>query len=601
MLKKKKNLFSFEKKIPNDLRGYFCNKKKISKTFFSNTNLEAQSKLQKADEVIEKVFSDVRGQKLLSSNFDYLSKFSSELVNKNLKFMERKTKILNVCLIKIPTFEAPQSFSYFNSVPSLGLAYIAGSIRNAGHKLQVIDAPGDEISKYNDFKTEFCNLLAHGLSANEIVERVKPDTDVIGITNMFLHEWEFIRNFLKLLKKRHPNVTVVMGGETATAWWEHMFEHCPELDICVLGEGEEAMVDVLEKISERKSLNNCSSIAYRENNKIIKTQRMARIKDINNIPLPAWDLFPVDNYLRYEFGSGVNRGRSLPMLSSRGCPFQCTFCSSPEMWTTRYYARDPQLVADEIEYYQKRYDITNVNFNDLTAVLTKKWIIEFCNVILDRKINFSWQLPSGTRSEAVDYEAAQLLYKSGCRNFGYAPESGSSEILTTIKKKVKISSLIESLKSSLKANLKTHANIIIGFPEERFTDLVQTYKLIIKMAIAGLHGISVMMFSPYPGSAYYKELKDKKRIKVDSTYIYSSLDRSGASARGYSNRFSTKFIVATQWFFLLSFFSLSYIIRPHRFLTNIKNFIRKNQETIMDQFLAEKFKQFKRKLALKSN
>ena len=432
--------------------------------------------------------------------------------------MDRKTKILNVCLIKIPTFEAPQSFSYFNSVPSLGLAYIAGAIRNAGHKLQVIDAPGDAISKYNDFKTDFCNLLAHGLNENEIVERINPNTDVVGITNMFLHEWEFIRDFLKLLKKKHPNVTVVMGGETASAWWDHMFKNCPELDICVLGEGEEAMVDILEKISTGKSIKNCSSIAYREDNKILKTQRMQRIKDINNIPLPAWDLFPIDNYLKYEFGSGVNRGRSIPMLSSRGCPFQCTFCSSPEMWTTRYYARDPQLVADEIEYYQKRYDITNVNFNDLTAVLTKKWIIEFCNVILDRKIDFSWQLPSGTRSEAVDFEAAKLLYKSGCRNFGYAPESGSPEILTTIKKKVKINSLIESLKSSLKANLKTHANIIIGFPEEKFTDLVQTYKLIIKMAIAGLHGISVMMFSPYPGSSYYRELKDKKRIKVDSTY-----------------------------------------------------------------------------------
>ena len=107
-------------------------------------------------------------------------------------------------------------------------------------------------------------------------------------------------------------------------------------------------------------------------------------------------------------------------------------------------------------------------------------------MILDRKIDFSWQLPSGTRSEAVDFEAAKLLYKSGCRNFGYAPESGSPEILTTIKKKVKINSIIESLKSSLKANLKTHATIIIGFPEEKFTDLVQTYKLIIKIAIAGL-------------------------------------------------------------------------------------------------------------------
>tara|TARA_X000001036_G_scaffold57065_1_gene46796 strand:- start:451 stop:2259 length:1809 start_codon:yes stop_codon:yes gene_type:complete len=596
-----KNSFSFEKKIPQDLESFFFNKKKISKTFFSKTKVEANIKLKKADEIIDKVFSDIRGQKSFSTNIDYLSNFSDDLVNKNLKFMDRKTKILNVCLIKIPTFEAPQSFSYFNSVPSLGLAYIAGSIRNAGHKLQVIDAPGDAISKYNRFKTEFSDLLAHGLDKNEIVERINPDTDVVGITNMFLHEWEFIRDFLKVLKQKHPNVTVVMGGETASAWWEHMFKNCPELDICVLGEGEEAMIDILEKISNGKHIKNCSSIAYRENNKILKTTRMARIKDINNIPLPAWDLFPIDNYLKYEFGSGVNRGRSIPMLSSRGCPFQCTFCSSPEMWTTRYYARDPKLVADEIEYYQKRYDVTNVNFNDLTAVLTKKWIVEFCNVILDRNINFSWQLPSGTRSEAVDFEAAKLLYKSGCRNFGYAPESGSPEILTKIKKKVKIDSLIESLKSSLKANLKTHANIIIGFPEEKFLDLIRTYKLIIKMAFAGLHGISVMMFSPYPGSAYYRELKEKNKIKVDSTYIYSSLDRSGASVRGYNNNFSTRFIIVTQWFFLLSFFSLSYLIRPQRFLAHIKNFLKKNQETIMDQFLAEKFKQFKRKLALKSN
>ena len=106
------------------------------------------------------------------------------------------------------------------------------------------------------------------------------------------------------------------------------------------------------------------------------------------------------------------------------------------------------------------------------------------------------------------------------------------------------------------------------------------------MAIAVPHGISVMMFSPYPGSAYYKELKDKNRIKVDSTYIYSSLDRSGASA-SYSNRFSTKFILITQWFFFLSFFQFILLIRPHRFLTNIKNFSTKNQETIMDQFLAK--------------
>jgi len=528
-----------------------------------------------------------------------MKNFASDLILKRLPIKKRSQKKLNVCLIKIPTFEAPQSFSYFNSVPSLGLAYIAGSIREAGHNLQIVDAPGEAISQYKYFNTEHCKLWSHGLTKEEIVERINPDTDVIGLTNMFLHEWEFIRNLLKLLKHKHPNMTVVMGGETATAWWDYMFKNCPELDICVLGEGEDAMVGLLETLANGESLDSASSIAYRDRGKILTTERMQRIKNINDIALPAWDLFPIKDYLDHEYGSGVNRGRSLPMLSSRGCPFQCTFCSSPDMWTTRYFARDPSKVADEIEAYQKKYDVNNINFNDLTAVLTKKWIVEFCSVVLDRKLNFSWQLPSGTRSEAVDFEAAELLYKSGCRNFGYAPESGSPRMLNKIKKKVKIDSLITSLKSALKANLKTHANIIIGFPEEKIKDLFLTYKLVLKMAIAGLHGVSVMMFSPYPGSSYYKELKSRNKVTVDSTYIYSSLDRSGVSARSYSNHFNTRFITILQWIFLLSFFSLMYLVRPHRIFKHFKNFLKKNQETIMDQFLAEKFKQMKRKFSIK--
>ena len=355
------------------------------------------------------------------------------------------------------------------------------------------------------------------------------------------------------------------------------------------------MVGLLDILSHGKSLSNAGSIAYKKNNgEIAVTERMKRITNINDIPLPAWDLFPVDEYLKHEFGSGVNRGKSMPMLTSRGCPFQCTFCSSADMWTTRYFARDPNKVADEVEFYQKRYDVNNINFNDLTAVLTKKWIVEFCNVILDRKLKFSWQLPSGTRSEAVDFEAAKLLYNSGCRNFGYAPESGSPRVLEKIKKKVKIPGLITSLKSSLKADLKTHANIIVGFPEEKLKDLFYTYILLLKMAVTGLHGASVMMFTPYPGSALYRELKSKKKIDIDTKYIYSTLTRSGASTKSYSNFFGTRFLIVTQWFFLLSFFSLMYGIRPLRLFKLLKNIIKKKQETVMDQFLVEKYKQLRR-------
>ena len=593
-LLKQNKTFHIRRRIPIDLKECFSNKIYIARSLHTTDDLFAKKKGETLNSTINNLFKDIRKQKSFDSDIDKLKKFTKELLAQKLPYKKKVNQPLNVCLIKIPTFEAPQSLSYFNSVPNLGLAYVAGAVREAGHNLQIIDAPGEAISKYTYFKTTDNKLWAHGLTKEEIVERINSNTDVIGITNMFLHEWEFIHQILKLIKQKYPNITIVVGGETATAWWDYMLKKSPELDICAIGEGEDVMVGLLDTLSRGKSLNNAGSIAFKNNGEITVTERMKRIKNINDIPLPAWDLFPVDEYLKHEFGSGVNRGKSMPMLTSRGCPFQCTFCSSADMWTTRYFARNPNKVVDEVEFYQKRYGVNNINFNDLTAVLTKKWIVEFCSVILDRKLKFSWQLPSGTRSEAVDLEAAKLLYNSGCRNFGYAPESGSPRVLDNIKKKIKIPGLISSLKSSLKADLKTHANIIVGFPEEKLKDLFYTYVLLLKMAITGLHGASVMMFTPYPGSALYRELKSKKKIQIDSQYIYSTLTRSGASTKSYSNFFGTRFLIVTQWFFLLSFFSLMYGVRPFRLIILLKNIFKKKQETVMDQFLVEKYKQLKR-------
>ncbi len=112
------------------------------------------------------------------------------------------------------------------------------------------------------------------------------------------------------------------------------------------------------------------------------------------------------------------------MLATRGCPYSCTFCSSPDMWTTRYYARSPASVVDEIADYVERYGISNVDFEDLTAFINRDWILAFCAELVRRDLHISYQLPSGTRSEALDAEVLAPLWRSGCRNLTYAPESG---------------------------------------------------------------------------------------------------------------------------------------------------------------------------------
>ena len=308
-LLKQNKTFHIRRRIPKDLKYCFSNKDHLTRSLNTTDLLFAEKKGEQINITINSIFKDIRKQKSFDADINNLQKFTKELLAKKLPFIKRTSQHLNVCLIKIPTFESPQSLSYFNSVPNLGLAYIAGAVREAGHNIQIIDGPGEAITKYTYFTTQNGKLWAHGLTKEEIVERINPNTDVIGITNMFLHEWEFIYQILKLIKQKHPNVTIVIGGETATAWWDYMLKNSPELDICAIGEGEDVMTNLLDVLSNGKSLKNAGSIVYKNNGKIIATERIQRIKNINDISLPAWDLFPVDKYLKHELGSGVNRGR----------------------------------------------------------------------------------------------------------------------------------------------------------------------------------------------------------------------------------------------------------------------------------------------------
>ena len=243
------------------------------------------------------------------------------------------------------------------------------------------------------------------------------------------------------------------------------------MDAIGLGEGEETIVEIANAIDSNSSWLKIPGLVVRDNDKFVKTEKRKRIIKLDEIPKPAWDLVPINKYLDLKLCIGVDRGRTIPMLASRGCPFQCTFCSSPVMWTTRWLARDVKLLVDEIEEYIKKYKIDAVDFYDLTAIVKKSWIIEFCNEVISRNLNFTWQLPSGTRSEAIDEDVTPLLYKSGCRNIGYAPESGSERVLTLIKKKVKLSRMTKSLKSSIKSGMNVKINIMIGFPGETHKDI----------------------------------------------------------------------------------------------------------------------------------
>jgi anaerobic magnesium-protoporphyrin IX monomethyl ester cyclase len=321
------------------------------------------------------------------------------------------------------------------------------------------------------------------------------------------------------------------------------------------------------------------------------TAARPRLRSLDAWPEPAWELFPLEPYLRHRGHGGVARGRSLPVLTTRGCPYQCSFCSSPSMWTTRYERRDPARVVDEIERLVARYALRNVDLHDLTALLTKEWLLQLCDELRRRDLGITWQMPSGTRTEAIDAEAAAQLHAAGCRNVGYAPESGSEALLRRIHKRVHLPALLRSLEDAVAAGLKTEANLIIGFPHESAGELWGSARLTATLAWRGLHSLSVMVFAPYPGSEEYRRLLEQGRIDFDERYLYGSLLRSAGSLRSHHPRWSARRLLAVQLAMLLSFFALQYTRRPERAWSLLVNLVRGREETVVDQFVATKRRQ----------
>ncbi len=446
--------------------------------------------------------------------------------------------------------------------PPLGLAYIAASVREAGIGCHVIDAAGEALNSISPYPYRD-DMVVQGLSIDEIVERVPRDTGVIGLACMFSTLWPLTRRVADAIRERFPEALFVLGGEHGTAVPNHVLMNSA-FDVVVLGEGEETFVALLRAHEHGTPLHEVKGIAFRDGEEVVNTGLSPRTRAVDSIPLPDWDSFPIEAYIDRHQINGMNIGRSMPLLATRGCPYQCTFCSSPFMWTRRYIPRDPRLVVDEMETYIKKYQVSNFDFQDLTAIVKRSWAVEFCTELLARNLNITWQMPSGTRSEIFDDEVADLLYRSGCYALAFAPESGSPEILEIVKKQIDLDKLFEAVRVTVARKLKLSCFIVIGFPDDTPATLDQTMKLIRKMARMGVHDVAVSKFVPYPGSELFKRLQAEQKIRLDDEFFVSPMDFYTSNAPSYADAVSNRRLYRTMNWMFVNFYVISFLWHPVR-------------------------------------
>ena len=487
-----------------------------------------------------------------------------------------------ICLIRPPAVEAFR-FATTSITPPLGLAYIAAALESNNKSIQIIDSVGAAPST----RTSYFKGYLVGLRTEQIIPRIFPSVKIVGITVTFTHEWPVVVKLITGIRSSRPDVTIILGGEHVTAMPEFSLA-TSDADIVVLGEGDETVVDLISSLEQDDDISGVLGIAYCRNNRLIVNPRRERQESVDTISWPAWHHFDLVAYHNYGFSGGMSSNHpSVPILATRGCPYQCTYCASPNMWLPRWIPRDPLDVVDEIEHYVRTYGARNFPFQDLTAIIQKDWIVKFCKEIIRRKLDITWLLPTGTRSEAINAEVATLLKESGMVSMAYAPESGSERMLVSIKKKVKLSRMTKSLKSSLKAGMNIKINIIIGFPDETHKDVFITFWYLIKMSFIGVHDVSMGVFAPYPGSEIYDDLIRKGKIKHDEDYWDKLAYVDLSFAKSYCENISSKSLLFYNWLGYFLFYVSNYIFRPIRLYTTLKNLVTNKHESKGEMALAQ--------------
>ena len=496
---------------------------------------------------------------------------------------------MNVCLVRGQSVESVNSVSVVGC-PPIGLAYLSACLKQAGHTVSAVDGVGEAIDRWERSEVN-PEAMVLGLSVPEIVERIDPETEVIGLGCMFSNEWPFAAILVRAIRERFPGVVIVMGGEHITAVPEYCLNDCPEINYLILSEGEVAIVELLDELhrggDEKSVQQKVSGTVMRIDGQVAFGPPAKRIRDIDTIADPDWSLFRMEDYISRGGHHGVDLGRTMPILASRGCPYQCTFCSSPNMWTTLWKARSPASVIAEMKRYQSEFNTTNFDFYDLTAIVKKQWIVDFATQLVEEMPGITWQLPSGTRSEAIDAEVSGLLFASGCKNMNYAPESGNPLILKRIKKKVDLDRMLESMRHASAHGIGVKSNILMGFPGERKRDLIPTFRFLAQMALTGADDVACFAFCPYPGSELFEELHREGKVELDHSFLESMVCYTDPmKARSHSVYMSDAFLRFITHFGMAFFYAVCFTRRPWKAYRVFRNlFITKTPETKLESAL----------------
>lgn len=360
--------------------------------------------------------------------------------------------------------------------PPLGVTYVAAAFAAAGAEVKILD------------------YIVSGYSREKIEKQLASFApDAVGATSVTLNFFE-AQKILRDVKSCNPEIITIMGGPHVSFTAEETLRKYPEIDLIVIGEGEETIAELAPVLKRKEKWRHIRGLAYRgEKDEIIITPRRDFIKDIDSIPVPARHLLPIARYRALGF--------PVSLITGRGCPYSCIFCLGRKMVGSKVRKRNPESVLDEIEEILN-LGFDRINIADDLFTTDRDRVQQICDGIRKRGLNFKWS--AFARVDTVNQDIFHLMVQAGCDSVSFGVESGNAEMLKRIKKGIKLEQVHAAVKMCQDAGMIAHASFIIGLPGETKETLEETDRFARSTkAVYGYH-----FLAPFPGTTVREKIQD---------------------------------------------------------------------------------------------
>ncbi len=400
--------------------------------------------------------------------------------------------------------------------PPLGLAYIAAVLEESEFDVEILDAIVEGFDQEERIEKDF---IRYGLSFDDIKKKVQAySPDLIGISCLFSSQQDNALGIARVLKEAFPTTTIVMGGAHPSAAYEDILRN-DFVDYVIIGEGDYSFRDLIYALNRDSSLTNIDGLAYRKNGAGVTAQLKERyIEDLDKLPFPARHLLPMDKYFAVNrpHGTMSKMSPNTSIVTSRGCPAKCIFCSIHTVWGRKFRARSPENIMDEIKSLVSEYGIKELHFEDDNLTFDKKRAKRFFTMLSQQSFKLLWTTPNGIAAYSIDDELIDLMKKSGCYRVCLAVESGDEYVLQKIiRKPLKLKTIKPITERFRKAGISVDAFFVLGFPGETRDKMKKTFKFASEVRF---DNVNFSIATPYPGTELYRVCKQENYLANDFSF-----------------------------------------------------------------------------------